>query len=187
MQTLDSIALGGGCFWCTEAVFKLLKGIKTVASGYAGGTTKNPSYDQVSGGQTGYAEVVYLEYDPREISLRDILIVFFASHDPTTKNRQGDDIGTQYRSIVFYQHSDQQHAIETFIDELNRSSRYGAPIITEVKPLDRFYEAELHHQNYYSEHRDAPYCQIVINPKLEHIKAEFAALLKDNTNNNSRL
>lgn len=166
---------GGGCFWCTEALFKELKGVVSVTSGYAGGTKKNPTYEDVSSGQTGHAEVVRIEYNPEKISYSDLLTVFFATHNPTTPNRQGADTGTQYRSVVFYTTEDQKKEVELFIKKLNES---GPEVITEVKPLDMFYEAEQYHQDYYQTNNDAPYCQIVINPKLEKLRERFNALLK---------
>lgn len=178
-KPLARVALGGGCFWCTEAIFKMLRGITSVKSGYAGGHTDNPNYQEVSNGGTGHAEVIYLEYDPKLISFTDILTVFFASHDPTSLNRQGNDIGTQYRSIILYETTDQKNEIIEFIKNLNSSNVNGRPIVTEVKVLDKFYEAELYHQNYYDNNKEAPYCQLVINPKLEHIQQRFADLLEE--------
>ena len=166
---------GGGCFWCTEAVFKELKGVKSVMPGYAGGTMKNPAYEDVSGGKTGHAEVIKITYDPQEISYRDLLTVFFATHDPTALNRQGADIGTQYRSLILYTNEEQKTEAEMFINTLNTS---GPKTVTELKPLDVFYEAETYHRNYYLNNRSAPYCQIVINPKMDKLKERFKELLK---------
>jgi len=182
MSTLSikRIALDGGCFWCTEAVFKMLKGIVSVRSGYAGGHTEDPTYEEVSSGTTGHAEVIYLEYEPDQISLRDILTVFFASHDGSSLNRQGNDVGTQYRSIVLYETDEQKQETKKFINELNASNKNGKAIVTKVVPLDRFYEAELYHQNYYENNQSAPYCEIIINPKLEKVQKEYANLLKEN-------
>lgn len=177
MENIKTIVLGGGCFWCTEAVFKLLKGIVSIKSGYAGGTKENPTYEEVCSGTTGHAEVVEIKYDPEIISLEKILTVFFASHDPLTVNRQGNDVGEQYRSIILYTTEEQKVAAQNFIDELNKSSKEGFPITTEVKPLEKFYEAEKYHQDYYKNHPEIAYCQVVINPKLEKVKAEFAELL----------
>lgn len=176
---LKKVALGGGCFWCTEAIFKMFRGIISIKSGYAGGITDNPNYEEVSNGATGHAEVIYLEYDPELISFQNILTVFFASHDPTSLNRQGNDIGTQYRSIILYENKDQKREIMDFINQVNSSTTEGRPVVTEVKFLDKFYEAELYHQNYYSNNKDVPYCQVVINPKLEHVQKKFSNLLKD--------
>lgn len=179
VNKLKKIALGGGCFWCTEAVFKMLRGISRVTSGYAGGTIVDPTYEMVSAGRTGHAEVIYLEYDPDHIAFREILAVFFASHDPTSIDRQGSDIGSQYRSIILYETEDQKIESEKIIQELNNSAPDGKPIVTEVRPLKSFYEAELYHQNYFNSNPEAPYCQVVINPKLEKIQQEFANLLKE--------
>ena len=173
--------LGGGCFWCTEAVFKMLKGVSVVLPVYAGGTPpaggQNPTYAQVSTGTTGHAEVVYIEFNPREVSYRTLLTVFFGSHDPTTVNRQGNDIGTQYRSVIFYTTPEQKEKAEAFIKEINDSANEGKPVVTDVEPLDKFYEAENYHKDYFANNPDNPYCEIVINPKLEKVKKEFAELL----------
>ena len=168
---------GGGCFWCTEAVFNMLRGVISVAPGYAGGTVEHPTYEQVSTGTTGHAEVIKFEYDPAIISYNDLLNVFFATHDPTTLNRQGPDEGPQYRSAIFYSDDEQKRAAEAFIANLNASS-HGAPIVTTVEPLGVFWPAEDYHQQYYEHHKDAPYCQVVINPKLEKVQEKFSALLK---------
>src|SRR6185369_6140661 len=168
---MEQVVFGGGCFWCTEAVFKMLKGVKKVLPGYAGGTKEDATYEKVSGGKTGHAEVTYVEYDPSEISYRDLLTVFFASHDPTTVNRQGNDIGTQYRSVIFFTTPEQEAESEKFIKEID-----GA--VTELEPLTEFYEAEDYHKDYFRKNQNAPYCQIIINPKLEKVQKEFAKLLK---------
>lgn len=175
---MEKIAFGGGCFWCTEAVFKMLKGVSKVLPGYAGGSAEDANYKAVSTGKTSHAEVIYLEYDPKEVKLRDLLTVFFASHDPTTVNRQGNDIGPQYRSVIFYSSEEQKKEIELFIAELNDSNAKGAPIVTEVSPLEHFYEAEDYHKDYFANHSEQSYCQIIINPKLEKVQKEFANLLK---------
>jgi peptide-methionine (S)-S-oxide reductase len=167
---MKTAVFGGGCFWCTEAVFKMLKGVKVVKPGYAGGTVPDPTYAQVSEGTTGHAEVIYIEYDPNEVKYRDLLTVFFASHDPYSINRQGNDVGTQYRSAIFYTDEDQKKEAQKYIDELKA--------VTELEPLKQFYEAENYHHDYYEAHKDAPYCQIVINPKLDKVQKEFANLLK---------
>ncbi len=174
---------GGGCFWCTEAVFKMLKGVKSVEPGYSGGTVKNPTYEQVSSGNTGHAEATKVEFDPNEIKYTDLLTVFFASHDPTSLNRQGNDIGTQYRSVVFYTNENQKKEVEEFIKKLNESNKMGRSIVTEVVPLDIFYPAENYHKDYYANHPDAGYCQLVINPKLEKVQKEFADLLANHPKN----
>jgi peptide-methionine (S)-S-oxide reductase len=177
MQT-EKIVFGGGCFWCTEAVFKNLKGVVSVVSGYAGGTVSNPTYEQVSEGNTGHAEVVLIEYNPQEVELKTLLVVFFATHDPTTLNRQGADVGEQYRSAVFYTKESQRDIVINFINEINNSSKDGGKVVTEVKPLDAFYEAEKYHQNYFENNPNNPYCAVVINPKLEKVQKLFADLLK---------
>lgn len=169
---------GGGCFWCTEAVFGELKGVISVVPGYAGGHKENPTYEEVCGGKTGHAEVIKIEYNPEEIQYNDLLTVFFATHDPTTPDRQGNDVGPQYRSIILYTTEKQKYEAEDFIQKLNESSSEGKPIVTEIKPLDKFYEAEEYHREYYRKNTAQPYCQIVINPKLEKLQKEFAELLK---------
>ncbi len=171
---------GGGCFWCTEAVFQMLKGVSAVSSGYAGGTTTNPTYEQVSSGKTGHAEVIKIEYDPAEIDYRDLLTVFFASHNATTLNQQGNDIGTQYRSVIFYTTALQKQLAEDFVKELNASASAGAPIVTTIDPLEAFYPAEDYHQDYYKSNSFQPYCQVIIEPKLEKVQQKFAELLKKN-------
>jgi len=179
----ETIVFGGGCFWCTEAVFKMLKGVISVMPGYAGGTTPNPAYESVSGGQTGHAEVIQVEYDPTQVSLDDLLTVFFATHDPTTLNRQGADVGSQYRSIILYTTEKQKETAENKIKEINDSNSAGNLIVTEVKPLDRFYPAEEYHRDFYAKNPGQAYCQVVINPKLEKIKKDFDYLLKNNDSN----
>ena len=169
---------GGGCFWCTEAVFKMLKGVGSVLPGYAGGTTKNPTYEQVSSGSTGHAEVIRIEYDPKQVEYKDLLTVFFSSHDSTTLNRQGNDAGTQYRSVIFYTTQGQKKVAEDFIKEINASNEHGAPVVTELAQLDTFYEAENYHRDYFATHPDNPYCEVIINPKLEKVQKEFADLLE---------
>ncbi|MBI2640712.1 MAG: peptide-methionine (S)-S-oxide reductase MsrA [Candidatus Sungbacteria bacterium] len=169
---------GGGCFWCTEAVFGELRGVISVMPGYAGGTKTNPTYEEVCSGKTGHAEVIKIEYDPGRIKFTDLLTVFFATHDPSTPNRQGNDVGTQYRSIILYTNTEQKKQAEEFIKKLNESSPEGKPIVTEIKPLEKFYEAEEYHREYYKKNSAQPYCQIVINPKLEKLQKEFADLLK---------
>jgi peptide-methionine (S)-S-oxide reductase len=174
---------GGGCFWCTEAVFKELKGVYGVLPGYAGGTKENPTYEEVCTGQTGHAECIQIEYNPAEVEYKDLLTVFFGSHDPTTINRQGNDVGTQYRSVIFWTTPVQRDEAVAFIDELNLSSKEGKPIVTEVLPLDKFYIAENYHRDYFARNADAPYCQLVINPKLEKVQKSFASLLKNHPKN----
>lgn len=166
---------GGGCFWCTEAVFSELKGVMSVVSGYAGGEMKNPTYEDVSSGKTGHVEVVKVEYDPKQISYSDLLTVFFAMHDPTTLNQQVNDIGTQYRSMIFYTTENQKKEAETFIQKLKES---GIEAVTEIKPLNAFYVAENYHQKYYLNNTSAPYCKMVIDPKLDKLRVHFRELLK---------
>jgi peptide-methionine (S)-S-oxide reductase len=168
----------GGCFWCTEAVFERLKGVISVMPGYAGGTVANPTYRQVCTGRTGHAESVRVKFDPAQISYDDLLTVFFATHDPTSLNRQGADVGTEYRSAIFYTTPEQKRRAEEFIKELGEPG--GNPIVTEVVPLEAFYEAEDYHQQYYRNNSYAPYCQFVIEPKLEKLHRRFAQLLKTN-------
>lgn len=175
----QTAVFGGGCFWCTEAVFKMLKGIISAEPGYAGGAVANPTYDQVCSGTTGHAEVVKIEFDPSLISFKELLTVFFATHDPTTRNRQGNDVGTQYRSVVFYITPEQKIEAEQYIQELQNASLEGKPIVTEVEPYTNFYPAEDYHKNYYANHKDQSYCEIVINPKLEKVQKKFADLLVD--------
>lgn len=170
---------GGGCFWCTEAVFKMLRGVASVLPGYSGGTTPNPTYEEVCRGDTGHVEVVRVEFDPSAVAYRDLLTVFFGSHDPTTKNRQGNDVGTEYRSVIFYTTPEQKAAAEAFIAEINSSNEHGKPIVTTVEPLTNFYEAENYYHDYFARNPSNPYCEIIINPKLEKVVENFAALLKD--------
>lgn len=187
-RKIEIAVFGGGCFWCTEAVFsagggsafggKMFKGILSVTSGYAGGIKEHPTYEEVSGGKTGHAEVIRIEYDPSRISYHDLLTVFFATHDPSTPNRQGADVGPQYRSIILYTTEEQRRTADEFIRELNESRSEGRPIVTEVKALDRFYEAESYHRDYYARNRENPYCEVVINPKLQKVQEKFAQLLE---------
>ena len=172
---------GGGCFWCTEAVFKMLRGVISVAPGYAGGKTENPTYYQVSSSDTGHAEVIKIEYDLSQIAYRDLLTVFFGSHDATQVNRQGNDVGTQYRSVVLYADEVQKKEAEDFIRELNASSKEGKPIATEVAPLKKFYPAEPEHLDYYARNKNQGYCEVIIAPKLQKVQGKFAELLKTQT------
>ncbi|MBI5405996.1 peptide-methionine (S)-S-oxide reductase MsrA [Candidatus Kaiserbacteria bacterium] len=171
---------GGGCFWCTEAVFRMFDGVVSVAPGYAGGTKANPMYDEVCGGETGHAEVIRIEYDPAKVSFRTLLTVFFATHDPTTLNRQGNDVGTQYRSIVLYTTPTQKEEAEAFIREVEASSKEGGHVVTEVKPLTEFYEAENYHKDYFARNPEQAYCNLIISPKVEKVQEKFAELLKAN-------
>lgn len=172
--------LGGGCFWCTEAVFKMFPGVTLVEPGYSGGATVNPTYEEVSKGNTGHAEVIRIEYNPTLITFKTLLTIFFASHNPSTLNRQGNDIGTQYRSVIFTTTDPQKTEIEDFIKDLNSSAEEGAPIVTEIVALEVFYPAEDYHKNYYARNSNQPYCQIIINPKLQKVQEKFAEFLKEN-------
>jgi peptide-methionine (S)-S-oxide reductase len=166
--------LGGGCFWCLEAVFEQLRGVHRVESGYAGGTVADPTYQQVCGGGTGHAEVVQVTFDPAVISYRDLLGVFFATHDPTTLNRQGADVGTQYRSAIFYHSPDQKQAAEQVIAELNAARVWDRPLVTQVVPFQAFYRAEDYHQGYFRHNPGQPYCQVVVGPKVAKFRKQFA-------------
>lgn len=178
-HTREVATLGGGCFWCLDAVFRQLQGIERVESGYAGGDYANPSYRDVCAGTTGHAEVVQITFDPSVISFRDLLGVFFTIHDPTTKDRQGADIGTQYRSIVLYHTPEQRDIAGQVIEELNRSHVWDNPIVTQVQPMTVFYSAERYHQDYYANNANQPYCQIVVAPKVAKVrKAYFDRLVK---------
>jgi peptide-methionine (S)-S-oxide reductase len=171
--------LAGGCFWCLEAVFEHLRGVEKVTSGYTGGTLANPTYRQVCNGNTGHAEVVQVVFDPTVVSYRDVLDVFFASHDPTTLNRQGPDVGTQYRSAIFSASPEQKEIAEQRINELNSAGIWGAPIVTRVEALDAFYPAEDYHQGYYRSNPTQGYCQAVISPKVARFRKQFADRFRD--------
>jgi len=175
MSELQTATVAGGCFWCTEAVFKQIEGVESVTSGYAGGHVEEPSYDAVCSGDTGHAECVQVEYDPDVIDYEDVLTVFFATHNPTTKNRQGPDVGSQYRSAVFYHDEAQREAVEATIEALDE--QYSDPIVTEVEPLETFYPAEQYHQDYYERNPDQGYCAVNIDPKLEKLNEQFRELL----------
>jgi peptide methionine sulfoxide reductase msrA/msrB len=175
---LETIVLGGGCYWCVEAVYENLQGVKSVSSGFAGGTVENPSYEEVCTGRTGAAEVVEITYDKSITNLDEIFKVFFTVHDPTTLNRQGGDIGTQYRSAIFYKNEEQKIAAHSIIDELNASKVYASKIVTTLEPFKKFYKAEEYHQNYYENNKDKPYCQMVIQPKIEKFEKIFKDRLK---------
>lgn len=170
---------GGGCFWCLEAAFQQLRGVEKIVSGYAGGRRPNPTYEQVCSGATGHAEVAQITFDPKEISYRDLLGVLFTIHDPTTLNRQGNDVGTQYRSVVFYHSPEQHQAVKEVIAELEREQVYDAPIVTEVLPLPEFYPAEAYHQDYYNRNQSQPYCATVVASKVAKVrKSYFDRLVK---------
>jgi peptide-methionine (S)-S-oxide reductase len=169
----EVVTLAGGCFWCLEAIFKEVKGVEKVVSGYSGGTTVNPSYNEVCSGMTGHAESVQITFDPGIISFEEMLTIFFTVHDPTTLNRQGPDIGTQYRSAVFYHNEEQKAIAQRLIRDLNASNARGAPIVTEVKPFQNFYPAEEYHQDYYERNPERPYCSVVIAPKLDKFRKQY--------------
>jgi peptide-methionine (S)-S-oxide reductase len=169
--------LAGGCFWCLDAVFRDLRGVEKVESGYSGGTTPNPSYDQVCSGRTGHAEVVQVTFDPSAISYRDLLGVFFAIHDPTTLNRQGGDVGTQYRSVIFYHSPEQRASAEQVIRELEAEGLWDDPVVTEVTPFTAFYPAESYHQDYFNRNPYQPYCAAVIAPKVAKFRSKYLARL----------
>lgn len=174
----ETATLGGGCFWCLEAVFERLEGVESVTSGYAGGHVADPSYGQVCDGTTGHAEVVRIEYDPATIPFTDLLDVFFATHDPTTPNRQGADVGPQYRSIILYESDAQREAAESVIRALESDRVFSQPIVTQVEPLDTFYRVEEEHQNFYRDHPSYGYCRVVIDPKVAKLREKFADRLK---------
>jgi len=165
--------LGGGCFWCLEAVFDRLRGVKSVDSGYTGGQVDNPTYRQVCDGDTGHVEVVRVTFDPSEITFKDLLEVFFEIHDPTTLNRQGNDVGEQYRSVIFYTSEEQKAQAEEVIRELNAAKKYPEPIVTAVEPAEKFYMAEAYHQQYYQNNRTQPYCMFVVSPKVKKFEKVF--------------
>jgi peptide-methionine (S)-S-oxide reductase len=172
----ESATLGGGCFWCLEAVFDEVEGVESVTSGYAGGHVSDPSYEAVCGGRTGHAEVVQVTFNPEVITYRNLLEIFFAIHDPTTLNRQGGDVGSQYRSIIFYHSDAQKRDAESVLKEVEGA--WDAPVVTELVPFEKFYEAEAYHQDYFKRNPAAGYCRAVINPKLAKFRARFQGKLK---------
>ncbi|MGK7393654.1 MAG: peptide-methionine (S)-S-oxide reductase MsrA [Candidatus Cyclobacteriaceae bacterium M3_2C_046] len=178
LQKMELATFGSGCFWCTEAVFQRLKGVEKVISGYSGGKIKNPTYREVCSGKTGHAEVVQISFDPAAVSYKELLEVFWQTHDPTTLNRQGNDVGTQYRSVIFYHNDAQKQAAEHFKQELNKAGIFRDPIVTEIAPLEKFYEAEVYHQDYYDNNLSQPYCSYVITPKIEKLRKVFREKLK---------
>ncbi|GAC1311371.1 MAG: peptide-methionine (S)-S-oxide reductase MsrA [Mucilaginibacter sp.] len=175
---IQKITFGNGCFWCTEAIFETLKGVKKVTSGYMGGQTENPTYEAVCSGTTGHAEVIELEYDADELSFDELLLVFFKTHNPTTLNRQGNDVGTQYRSAIFYNSQEQKDRVEAMIKRLTDEKVFDRPIVTEVTPASKFYKAENYHQNYFNNNPGNPYCAAVIQPKLYKFAKEFTEKIK---------
>ena len=179
MKTTSTLILAGGCFWCTEAVFVRVKGVQTVESGYANGQTPNPTYEAVCTGRTGYAEAIRVEYDPHTVPLEVLLDIFFATHDPTTLNRQGADVGTQYRSAVFPTSAQQLEAVQAYVAQLNADAVFDQPVVTEVELLQNFYAAEPEHQNFYARHPYHGYCMAVAAPKVDKLKHRFVAWVKD--------
>lgn len=175
---LSTATFGNGCFWCTEAVFRELKGVKSVVSGYSGGERKNPTYKQVSTGRTGHAEVIQIVFDPEKINYKELLEVFWKTHDPTTLNQQGNDVGTQYRSVIFYHDDEQRELAEKYLEKLDQSGAFANPIVTEISPFEAFYPAEDYHQEYYELNGEQPYCRMIIQPKLEKFRKVFADKLK---------
>ncbi|MEK9139180.1 MAG: peptide-methionine (S)-S-oxide reductase MsrA, partial [Bacteroidota bacterium] len=176
--TLEKATFGAGCFWCTEAVFQRLDGVVSVESGYSGGKMANQTYEQVSTGTKGHAEVTQITYAPAKISFDDLLEVFWKTHDPTTLNRQGNDVGTQYRSVIFYHNDQQKELAEKYKKELDASGAWKSPIVTEISPFTAFYKAESYHQDYYDNNKNAPYCMFVIGPKLEKFEKVFKSKMK---------
>ena len=175
---MEKAVFAGGCFWCTEAVFQRIKGVEKILPGYTGGTIKNPAYREVCSGRTGHAEAIEITFNKEEVSFNTLMEIFFATHDPTTLNRQGADVGTQYRSGIFYTTEEQKELAEVFIKELNDTNYFDAPLVTEITPLAVFYNAEEDHQNYYNENSDQRYCDYTITPKIEKIKKHFSDKLK---------
>ena len=176
-KIFQQATFGGGCFWCTEAVFQRLNGVESAVSGYAGGDTHNPSYEQVCSGSTGHAEVIQITFDPTVISYTELLDVFFRTHDPTTLNRQGNDVGTQYRSVIFYHNDEQQFLADQFKENLNNSGKFPGPVVSEIIPITEFHPAEDYHQDYYRQNAGQPYCNAIIRPKLEKLENSFSEKL----------
>ena len=178
-NNLETATFANGCFWCTEAVFQKLKGVEKVTSGYTGGHVKNPTYEQVCNKNTGHAEALQIEYDPKQISFDELLEVFWKTHDPTTLNRQGNDVGPQYRSAIFYHNEEQKEKAEKYKKALDETAVFDAPIVTTIEPFTVFYPAENYHNNYYNTHPSQPYCYYVIKPKMDKLKKVFADKLKE--------
>ena len=178
MNKYEIAIFGGGCFWCTEAIFQRLRGVISVTPGYAGGHRPSPTYNDVSSGMTGHAEVVKIEFEPEEIGYADLLKVFWELHDPTTPNRQGYDVGSQYRSIILTTSDEQEKVAVHSRKKLDESKVYKHPVVTEICALDKFYDAETYHRNYYNANSEKPYCQVIISPKLTHLREKFARQLK---------
>lgn len=178
MSSLEVATLASGCFWCAEAVFQEIKGVVKVEPGYTGGLRQNPTYEQVSTGTTGHAEAVQIQFNPSIITFKEILEIFFATHDPTTVNRQGADVGHQYRSAIFYQDDRQKATAEGVIEELTKEKVFDSPIVTEIKPFTEFYRAEDYHKDYFKKHPNQPYCRVVISPKIAKLRRQFKEKLK---------
>ena len=183
-KRMEVATLGGGCFWCIEAVFGEVEGVVSVLPEYSGGQVANPTYEEVSTGTTGHAEVVQVTFDPEIISYRELLEIFFAMHDPTTLNRQGNDVGTQYRSVIFYHNGEQKATAEKLIEELNKAKIYNAPIVTKVEPFKAFYKAEEYHRDYFKRHPEQPYCKLVISPKIAKLRKKYRNKLKKQAQHN---
>lgn len=177
-KNMEIATFGSGCFWCTEAIFQQLKGVESAISGYSGGNVKNPTYNEVCSGQTGHAEVIQVKYNPEIITYTELLEVFWQTHDPTTLNRQGADVGTQYRSVIFYHNNDQKKLAETLKRKLDEAKIYNDPIVTEITEFDTFYKAEEYHQEYYNNNKAQPYCNFIITPKLDKFKKVFKEKIK---------
>ncbi len=175
-ENLQQLTFGGGCFWCVESAFNMLNGVDTAISGYSGGKTENPTYEQVSTGMTGHAEVVQISYDPDMISYEQLMDVFFFLHDPTQLNRQGNDIGTQYRSVIYYNNEEEKKKAEEAIAKVNRSGKYSGQVVTELSPAVKFWPAEAYHQGYYNANPNQPYCAAVVGPKIQKFKKHFGEL-----------
>lgn len=178
---MEKATFGAGCFWCVEAVFQRLEGVEEVVSGYAGGKVKDPTYRQVCYGNTGHAEVIQINYDPAKITYQELLEIFFATHNPTQLNQQGNDVGTQYRSVIFYHNDEQKALAEQYKKAVDTSGEWNKPVVTEISPLPTFYVAEDYHQNYFNDNKEAPYCQYVVKPKVEKLIKGYREKLRDAT------
>ncbi len=177
-KTYETALFGGGCFWCTEAIFSQLKGVSSVTAGYMGGTKEHPTYEDVCSGKTGYIEVIRIEFDPNVIPYSDLLDIFWHTHDPTSRDRQGADAGVQYRSVIFYTSEEQKRMAEESRDALNKSKEFSIPIVTGIQPQMTFYEAEGYHQQYFRKNSNLPYCQLIISPKLAHLREKYSSKFK---------
>ncbi len=179
MNKLATATFAGGCFWCTEAIFKRLKGVSSVLPGYCGGEKSNPTYEEVCSGETGHVEAIEIKFDPQKINYKTLLDVFFATHNPTTLNQQGADIGTQYRSAIFYHDEEQKKAAQKKIDEINKSGKFIGKVVTSLEPFKNFYEAENYHKDYYERNKNYPYCSLVIDPKIHKLLEQFSDRVKE--------